>query len=889
MSTPILATKLYVPPPRADAVARTRLIERLNTGLPGKLTLISAPAGFGKTTLIATWVAACERPVAWLSLDESDSDPGRFVAYLLATLQQIVPGIGAGATGMIEPTQSASIELILTTLLNDLAGSDQAAVLVLDDYHAIESPTIDQALAFLLEHLPPWLHLVITTREDPQLPLARLRVRGQLMELRAADLRFTTTEAAAFLNQVMGLQLSVDDIAALDQRTEGWIAGLQLAALSMRGADDTSAFIRSFTGSHHFVLDYLLEEVLHRQSAPIQAFLLHTSILERLCGPLCDALLKDAGERMLEADRVTNADSTFSPQPASSILEQLDRANLFLIPLDGERRWYRYHHLFADLLRQRLQQTFPAGVTELHRRASAWYEASGLELEAFQHAAAANDTERAVRLIASTGMPLYYRGAATTVLHWLEALPPKERDARPELWVMYGSVLMFVGQISRVEATLQASEAALEHAAPGEGTDDLIGQIAAIRAQLAAPSYAIETIIEQSRKALAYLHPENLPARTAVTRTLGVAYQYQGDRTAAAQAYSEAIGLSEASGNTFVNVLATTGLGMLQESQNQLYEAESSYRRVLELVGDPPQPLACEAYIGLARLAYEWNDLERAEQYVRTGIELAQQIDGIDSPVSGEILLARLQLAQGHVAGASERLARAEQVAHRHNYDRQLPVIAAARVAIRLRQDASGGPAAALAAAYESPAIQARILLAQGDPSAALAILAPARRQAEERDWRDDRLRLMVLETIALKAGGETTQALQLLGEVLELSHRGAFVRLFLDEGRPMQELLERVEAGRLQAYAQRLQAAFAPQATAPTHAGIPQPLVEPLSEREREILQLVAQGLSNREICDRLVLALDTVKGHNRRIFDKLQVQRRTEAVARARELGLL
>src|SRR5215216_2444913 len=432
MSTPILATKLYVPPPRPKVVSRTRLIERLNEGLHRKLTLISAPAGFGKTTLVSEWVAGCERPTAWLSLDEGDNDPARFLAYLIAALQQIAPSLGAEVMGLLQSPQPPPAASILTDLLNEITAIPDHFILVLDDYHVIDSKPIDQALSFLLEHQPPQVHLVIVTREDPDLPLARLRAQGQLTELRAAGLRFTASEAAEFLNTVMGLNLSAADIASLEDRTEGWIAGLQLAALSMQGSKDTANFIKSFTGSHHFVMDYLVEEVLQQQPESVQTFLLRTSILDRLCGSLCDAVL-------------------LAPSGSASgqeTLEYLERANLFLVPLDSERRWYRYHHLFADLLRQRLLQGIASStgdtenrVNELHLRASQWYEDNGLELEAFQHAAAANDVERAERLMAGKGIPLHFRGGVTPLLEWLETLPTSVLNARPSLWWRHASLL----------------------------------------------------------------------------------------------------------------------------------------------------------------------------------------------------------------------------------------------------------------------------------------------------------------------------------------------------------------------------------------------------------------------------------------------------------------
>ena len=471
MPAPLLATKLYLPPLRQRSVPRPRLVERLNDGLAAgtRLTLVSAPAGFGKTTLVSEWVAGCGRPVAWLSLDAADSDPGRFLIYLIAALQTVAPGVGGGVLAVLQSPQPPPIESTLTALLNDVAAIPSHVVLVLDDYHVLDAKPVDEAMTFLVEHLPPQLHLVIATREDPALPLPRLRARGQLTELRGADLRFTPDEASAFLNQVMGLALSAEEVAALDARTEGWIAGLQLAAISLQGHSDAACFIESFAGSNRFVLDYLLEEVLQRQPERVQTFLLRTSILERLCGPLCDALLLDTS---------TSGQET---------LDDLDRANLFLIPLDTERHWFRYHHLFADLLRQtRGQRAIEAGsLDEDHIRASEWYETNGFEIEAFEHAAAGHDIERAERLIEGRAMPLHHRGAVVPILHWLESLPTTVLDARPSLWVTYASLLLNWGYSDAIEPKLQAAERALQDAEADDRTRDLVGRIASVRAFLA--------------------------------------------------------------------------------------------------------------------------------------------------------------------------------------------------------------------------------------------------------------------------------------------------------------------------------------------------------------------------------------------------------------------
>jgi len=881
--TPILATKLYIPPIRPNVVIRPRLLERLNEGLHRNLTLISAPAGFGKTTLVSEWVEGIERPAAWLSLDEGDNDPARFLTYLVAALQTIAATIGKGVVGVLQSPQPPPTEAILTALLNDMTTIKDQFVLVFDDYHVIDAKAVDHALTFLLDHLPPHMHLVIATREDPPLPLARLRVGGQLTEVRVTDLRFTPSEAAGFLNQGMGLTLSAEDIAALERRTEGWIAGLQLAAISLQGQQDTTSFITSFTGSHHFVMDYLVEEVLGQQSERVQTFLLRTSILERLCGPLCDAVVLD------------------SSASGQATLEYLDHANLFLVPLDNERRWYRYHHLFADLLRQRLQQSTDSSpgdeeidVAELHIHASVWYEDHGLEIEAFHHAVAAHDVERAERLMEGKGIPLHFRGAVTAILDWLESLPETVLDARPSLWVRYGSLLLVNGQTTGVEEKLHAAEAALQGSEADDKTQNLVGQIAAARAVLALTRYDVEPMLAQSRRALEYLHPKNLSSRATANWTLGFAYLLQGDRAAARRALTEAISLSQASGDIFTTILATIGLGNVQETENQLYLAAETYQRVLHLAGDQPLQIIYEAHLGLARVLYEWNDLEAAEQHGRQSLHLARQYERvIDRFVLCEVLLARLKLAHGDVAGAAALLAQASQSARQQNFVYRIPEVAAAQVLTLLCQG-NLAAAAHLAQTHELPISQARVHLAQGDTSAALAVLEPLRQQAEAKGWEDERLKVIVLQAIALHMNGEKDKAVQLLGDALALAEPGGFIRLFVDEGLPMAQLLSEAAAiGMMPDYTGKLLAACAAEeqkredtSSLPPPA---QPLIEPLSRRELEVLHLMAQGLSNQEMCERLFLALDTVKGHNRKIFDKLQVQRRTEAVARARELGLL
>lgn len=887
MSTPILATKLYVPLPRSRMVSRSHLIEQLNEGLRRKLTLISAPAGFGKTTLVSEWIAACERPAAWLSLDEGDNDPTRFLTYLVAAMHTVAADFGEGVLSVLQSPQPPPIESILTSLLNEIAVAADSFTLVLDDYHAIDARpgapvSIDDVLTFLLEHLPPSMHLVIATREDPGLPLARLRARGQLAELRAADLRFTSAEAADFLNRVMGLNLSAEDIDALEARTEGWIAGLQLAALalhaplSMQGHQDTAGFIKSFTGSHHFVLDYLVEEVLQQQPESVQAFLLRTSILDRLCGPLCDAVL---------LDRAVSGQAT---------LEHLERANLFIVPLDNERCWYRYHHLFGDLLRRRLGQNFtPGEIAQYRIRASQWCEASSLMLEAFHYAARANDVERAERLTESKEMPLHLRSVATVVLDWLASLPASVLDARPALLVKSAALALMAGQTTGVEEKLQAAETALQKTGSDDKTRSLIGRIACARATLALTRYDPESMITQAHRALEHLPSGDLTFRFTANWALANACLLKGDRASAAQACMEGISISRQSGDVFSILLATSDWGQLQELDNQLHQAAETYQHVLQLAGDHPHPNVGEVQLGLARICYEWNDLEAAELYGQQSLQLTRQYDRvIDRFIVSEVFLARLKLARGDAEGAAAQLAQVEQSARRRNFLLRLPEIAAAQVPVLVRQG-NLLAAAKLAQQLDLPLSQGRVLLAQGNSSAALAVLEPFRRQMEARGWADERLKAMVLQAVAFRAHGAKDEALQVLGDSLALAEPGGFIRLFVDEGLPMAQLLSEAAAqGTLPTYVDKLLAAF----EAKTQKGIDQPdlfpaqpLSEPLSKREMEVLRLIAEGLSNQEIGERLFLALDTVKGHNRRIFDKLQVERRTEAIARAHELGLL
>jgi len=559
------------PPPQPRVVLR--LIEQLNEGVHRKVTLISAPAGFGKTTLLSEWVAGCGRPAAWLSLDEGDNDPTRLLAYRVAALQTIAPNIGESALGVLQSPQPPPTESILTALLNEITTIEDDFVLVLDDYHVIDARAVDDALTFVLEHLPPRMHLVIATREDPNLPLARLRARGQLSELRATDLRFTSSEAAEFLNQVMSLNLSAEEIAALETRTEGWIAGLQLAALSMRGREDVPGFIRAFAGDHRYIVDYLVEEVLQRQPERIRSFLLQTSILDRLSGLLCDAVTDQ--------------------EEGNVLLETLERGNFFVVPLDDKRHWYRYHHLFADVLYAHLMAEQPDQVSTLHRRASEWHEQNGLPADAIRHALAAEDFERAAGLIEMAWPAMDGRFQSATWLSWVKALPDELVRARPVLSVGYAWALLSGGELEAGEARLQDAERWLDTSAdtserPEAPSTEMVvvdeeqfrslpASIATARAYHALAFGDVPGTAEYARRALDLLPEGDHLQRGQAAALLGLARWTSGDLEAAHRALADAMADFQMAGNLHFAISGTYGLADIRMAQGRLHEAVRTY------------------------------------------------------------------------------------------------------------------------------------------------------------------------------------------------------------------------------------------------------------------------------------------------------------------------
>jgi LuxR family maltose regulon positive regulatory protein len=918
MPAPILATKLYIPPPRQGTVPRPRLIERLNEGLYSgcMLTLISASAGFGKTTLISEWIAGCGRPAAWLSLDEGDNDLSRFLAYLVVALQTISKDVGQGVLAVLQSPQLPPTESILTTLLNEITTVPDNFVLVLDDYHLLDSKPVDEALTFLLEHRPPQMHLVIATREDPPFPLARLRARGQLTELRAADLRFTPSEAAEFLNRVMGLNLTVDDIAALEARTEGWIAGLQLAAISMRGRSDIAGFIQAFTGSHRFVLDYLVEEVLQRQPEHMRSFLLQTAVLDRLYAPLCNALTeREDGKEMLDV---------------------LERNNLFLIPLDDQRQWYRYHHLFADVLQTHLMEAQPDRVAALHLRASAWYERNGLRSDAIRHALAAKDLERSAELI-ELAWPAAEEGSIqqATWLGWVKTLPEALVHARPVLNVWYAYVLLGRGELEAAEARLKDAERWLEPADT-------------MKAQLATPSIEMIVVDQEQLKSLpatiavgrAYIAqalgnipdtvryasrvlelPEADPFRhSQASMLLGMTYWASGDLEAADRVFADYTMKLRTAGNIPDAISTTVVLAEIRLALGHLHEAIRTIEQLLLFVmdqGEPIFPDTADLHRELSELYLEQGNLEAAAQHLLGSKELGENAELPVWRYRWCIAQARLNETQGNLDGALARLDEAERLYIRTPLP-ALRSISARKARILVAQDRLTkalewvreqglSPDNDLCYLREFEHITlARILIAQyqkdrvdGPLHAAMRLLDRLLQAAEDGRRMGSVIEILVLQALAYQAEGDITPALMSLERALTLAEPEGYVRIFVEEGKPMADLLTRVGENWSSFLAKQVvspQTLIEPEVR-PAKDMLDEPesrptrlsLVETLSKRELEVLRLLRTDLNGPEIARELVVSLSTVRTHTQNIYTKLGVNNRRAAIRRAEELHLL
>ncbi len=955
VAPPLLATKLYLHAPRATAVMRPRLVERLRAGMRSRLTLIAAPAGFGKSTLLAQALTSVERETqnveqmireergggsagersalcsAWVALDPGDNDPTRFWSYIYTALDRASSGVGAPALAVLRaaPTE---IEPAIAELLNALAAHTENIALVLDDYHTISNPAIHEGITFLLDYAPPQFHLVIASRIDPLLPLARWRARGELTEIRAADLRFTTDEAVQFFAETIGLHMDTEAVAALEARTEGWAAGLQLAALSLQGQTDARDFIETFSGSHRHVVDYLVEEVLNRQPNYIRTFLLQTSILERLCGPLCDAVLGMTTDHQPSTTDESDLSVVHPPSPVGDsysqlILNDLERANLFLIPLDAERRWYRYHHLFADLLRHRLGHEHPTLVAELHRRAAHWFERHSAVAEAMNHALAAGDTTMAARMLATHGTRFAAMGETTNLQRWLDALPRDQLLRDPQLSLIQAQVLMFNRQVAAVEPYLNAAEAALttaeEPAAMG-----LRGELLGLRAHVAMEQGAYADALTLARQAQALLPETEHWSRSSCGLVLGYALMVLGHTDEAVVVHAENVRQSRAVGNAVNALFSATEIVKLRVLQGRLAAARASAEQSLAWAATEGwQQLAPTSalHIWLGNVMIEEGDFPAAEVQLANAIRLTQHGPAITA-ARAHMFLARLRQMQGDHEGATAARTTVAEICRGWEPGGERSFFEAYTARVRLLQgDVEGARRWASEHApwnpHEPPAYfreielltLARVTVLDEFDSSADAQLAEIQsmlRWLREHALASGRgavvIETLALEAIALARCGQVAQAHDRLDEALAQAAPEGFIGIFVDLGAPMAELLtqnakRRSQTDSLQRYMQRLLAAFPPtkhdlstterEGHAAPRAALErsEALHEALTERELEVLRLFAAGMTSPEIAQHFVVSINTVKTQLKSIYSKLNAHSRTEAVTRARDLGII
>jgi len=883
MATPVLSTKLFVPPQRPEAVPRVRLVDQLYDAraVGRKLSLVAAPAGFGKTTVVSDWVGdvIVREPdvhVGWISLDEGDNDPSRFLSYLLAALGQ-------------PPARPAdSPKSVLTDLINRIDQSPSPTILVLDDFQSIEGPTVRDVVSYLLEHQPPTLHVVIASRSDPLLPLARLRAKGELAEMRAADLRFTQDESATFLNQMMGLGLSSGDIDALDSRTEGWIAGLQLAALSMREHSDASAFIEAFTGSNRFVIDYLGEEVLEGQPEHIRSFLLQTAFLERMCASLCDALTgrTDSGE----------------------LLDDLERDNLFVVPLDDERRWYRYHHLFADVLRARSLREDRDRAEHLRRLASAWHEAHDLPEDAIAYALSAGDFLRASHLIERVLPDLRRKRQDTTLIAWLKLLPDEITRRMPVLRAFSGWSMFVAGDLDgadrrfgEVEESLASDEG--HDSMPGPELTKLPATIAAYRAAIAQARGDIAGTETHARRALALSARDDHLSRGAGGALLGLVLWAKGDLEAAVPTFHDAMASLQVAGHLTDAISGTVVMMEMLTVPGRRLAARDAYERAVSLAATSGEGWTIDLQPGRSELSREENDLATARSILEEAPTPGTHAGVPENRHRWYLAMSRLEEAEGDLDAAADLLDHAEQL-YLPGYFPDTRSIAAMRTRIWIKQnrlaDAGAWAAENALSPDDDPSYMrefqhitlARLLIARfrsrhevADITTAIRLLDTLLTAADAGGRGGSVNEILVLLSLALEAQGRVLEAMTPLRRALVLAEPEGYVRLFTDEGAPMAALLD--EAGRraiLPDYVRRLRRSFAPAAVA---SGVRAP--EPLSKRELAVLQMLATELTGPQIARELFVSLNTLRTHTRHIFEKLAVTTRPAAVRRGQEQGLL
>ena len=936
MQTPLLQTKLYIPPPGSKLVVRPRLLEKLNEGLHRKLILISAPAGFGKTTLISSWInqigGGLEQedhttkthqafpmvyPVgaAWVSLDDRDNDPNQFWLYVVAALQTIDATLGKNLPAFLESQNSPPLEALVTMLINDLAEfqSDHEQqfplLLILDDYHLIATEAIHDSLNFLIDHLPPALHLIITTRSDPPLHLSQRRARSEITQIRASDLSFTLDEIVKFFNSLMGLNLSSSEIAALESRTEGWIAGLQLAALSLQDQKDRHTFITNFAGNDRYIADYLVDEVIHHQPIHIKTFLLQTSILGQLCVSLCNTVTGQNESR--------------------SILTQLERANLFLTPLDNRREWYRYHQLFSDLLRQRLYESNNLDeINLLHQRASKWYEEKGEIIEAVEHASLSGDHQRVAQLIEQQAQEIFNQFKLNMLSKWIKTLPDNIVADQPKLIMIYTWALLATGYLKDVEDCLQSIENSIGVSAETITTTSLqelapdvrgvLIEVIVVRSVVTLNRFNIPHAIELCQLVLPYLQDNSQPhffnpplyLRTVVVFNMGIGYMFSGNGGEAVVALTEAVTLSREQENYNILPMAMAYLGQLQILQGHLHQAEKIYKQALQLsteTTNQPSPMAGIAEIGLGNLLYEWNDLNRAFHHFNAGIALAKDWNNAESLLAGYTSLAQLKQAQGDETGALSLLQELSDMLQKFDAQMLLPAVDTCRAglwiaqgnleeATRWQQESNLSVDGDLSFLKENDYITlTRLLIAQEKWDEAEQLIGRLLDFTEAGERGGRIIAIQILQALVHQGQGKIAQAEDVLSRTLTLAKGEGYIRTFVDQGSHIARLLYKIAERNIHPeYIEGLLKGFdvkvpSDQRAVEQESGSTNKLIEPLSDREIEVLQCIAEGFSNREIAQRLMISLTTVKSHTRNIYAKLEVNSRTQAVAQARAWGIL
>jgi LuxR family maltose regulon positive regulatory protein len=895
MDSTLLATKLYIPPPCPILVFRPRLAATLSKAMTSRLTLVSAPAGYGKTTLVSSWLHETNIPSAWLSLDEADNDPIRFLQYLIAALQKILPSVQPDLLSVLQEKGPSPFNTLLNIIINEIAGCATPFILVLDDFHVIQAQPVLEMITYLLEHGSPQMHLVLLSRTDPPLPLPRLRVRYQLVDIRADQLRFTRDEIAYFLIEVMGLKLSLDDIAAMEARTEGWIAGLQLAAVSMLGVNDAHGFVSAFTGSHYYIMDYLTEEVFKSVPERVSLFLLQTSILERMCGALC--------EIVVEPGIIKQTDG-------QAMLEDLERMNLFLIPLDDERRWYRYHHLFAEVLNRHLERLYPSQSAELNRRASQWYSQNGIIPEAIQHSLAAGDTDRATQLIEQNGVPLLIRGEVTTLLNWIESVEPHSH-AHPWLYIFKAWAFALTGHLDRVEGMLRTADELISRLEPTQEVRIMQGAMAAARAFRANLQGEALVAADFARQALGCLPDIDLVSRSLRTVSyalLGDASSLSGNLEEAQQAYLEAARIGQAAGDVHLVIVNNSNLASILIELGALRQAARVYNDTLRIATRPDGQksiIAGRVYGELSQVSYEWNLLEDAFQFAQQCLTLCRQWGNMDLQAVGYIMLARLEYLRPHPEKFQNAMQAAEQMLNGFDLAPKYSVwvrSALARLSIAqgnlekashlIRQSGShpGSMNGAADISYlQEPIVlvMVRLHIAKGEYNGALALSQRLLQKAEAEKRLGRVIEILVLQSLAFQGKRDIDQALSVLKKALSLARPEGYTRVFLDEGEPMAKLLYQAKVHRMdQEYASELLSALG---KAPgTEAQPTQRLIEPLTARELEVFKLIEAGCTNQDIADGLVISIPTVKRHISNLYAKLGAKSRAQAISLGRGLRL-